>query len=274
MQAAGVSEPGPSGSIISTLRKLKQKFRVLRFPYWWLLDLGYRSGLYKISGVPVIINSFNRLDCLLKLIAFLEKCGLRNILILDNNSSYPPLLTYFSSCPYPVVRLRENLGHLAFWHSGLYRKYRWNYFVYTDPDVVPIDECPGDFMAHFRSILLLNPHIDKVGFGIKIDDLPDSFHLKERVIRYEQRYWEKEVLPNIFEAPIDTTFALYRPLSSLKGGHSFTMGALRCGFPYLARHRSWYIDSQKLSDEDSYYAKTSNASSSLGEHQRGSGAIY
>lgn len=250
-------------------RNLRQKSRIIRTPYWWIVDFAYKISLWKTTDIPVIINSFNRLECLLRLVAFLENCGLKNIVILDNNSSYPPLLAYYSSCPYRVVRLHENMGHHAFWTSGLYRKYRWNYFAYTDPDVVPIEECPQRFLDHFRSVLLLDTRLDKVGFSIKIDDLPDSFDLKERVIRHEKRHWEKEVLPNVYDAPIDTTFALYRPLSKLKAGHAFMMPARRCGFPYVVRHMPWYTDSSRLSEEDKFYAQTSNESSTVAMQQRG-----
>jgi hypothetical protein len=261
-------------SLKAFARFLRDKSRVLRIPYWSMIDLAFLARLFAVDRIPIIINSFNRLNSLLKLVAFLEKSGLKNIVILDNNSTYPPLLLYFDQCPYQVVRLKSNHGHLALWTSGLYRKYRWNYFAYTDPDVVPLEECPADFLSHFRSVLLHDKKVDKVGFGIKIDDIPDSFDLKARVIRHEQRHWEKEVLPNIFEAPIDTTFALYRPLSKLKSGNSFTLRARRCGFPYLVRHLPWYVDSRRLSEEDRYYAQTSNESSSIGEHQRGTGRIY
>ncbi|MEK6782638.1 MAG: glycosyltransferase family 2 protein [Bacteroidota bacterium] len=249
-------------------------FGVAKYLYWYFLNIGYRWKIFSIYRVPVVINNFNRLTYPLKLIAFLEKCGLTNIMILDNSSTYPPLLKYYETCTHPVIREPHNYGHLAFWKSGLYNRYKWNYFVYTDSDVVPIEECPINFIEYFKEILDKNHRLDKIGFGIKVDDLPDSFSLKNSVIDYEKRYWQKEVSPNIYDAPIDTTFALYKPLSALKGGQAYTLSAFRAGFPYVVRHLPWYIDSENLSEEEWYYIKTCNESSSIGQHQSGTGKVY
>lgn len=248
--------------------------RALKSIYWFVINIGYRGNFFSVNEIPIIINNFNRLAYLQDLLRFLNQYGFTNIIIIDNNSTYVPLMEFYKDCPYKVYRLQKNYGHLAFWHSNLYYKYRWNYFVYTDPDVLPIDQCPKDFLKYFKTILDKNYRIDKVGFGIKIDDLPDSFTFKEKVVSYELGYWKKEVKPNIFEAPIDTTFALYKPLSNLKAGHIFTLSANRTGFPYLIRHLPWYIDSGNLSEEERYYMQTSNSSSTIGSQARGDVSVY
>jgi hypothetical protein len=234
-----------------------------------VLNVAYGLNFYKVKNIPVIINNFNRLAYPLQLIKSLEQKGYRNIVILDNNSNYPPLLKFYDECKYIVVRERINHGHLAFWKSGLYKNYQWNYFVYTDSDVVPVTECPEDFLQTFKSVLDNNYNLDKVGFGIRIDDLPDSFSLKEKVIAYEKKYWDKPVKPNMYDAPIDTTFALYKPLSGLKSGEVYTLSALRMGPPFLIHHLPWYVDSNNMSEEETYYLSTSNKSSSIG-----SGTVY
>ena len=43
----------------------------------------------------------------------------------------------------------------------------------------------------------------------------------------------------MFDAIIDTTLALYRPLSETP---AFTVQAVRTGPPYLADHLAWYED--------------------------------
>ncbi|HWA34587.1 MAG TPA: hypothetical protein VG737_10680, partial [Cyclobacteriaceae bacterium] len=139
---------------------------------------------------------------------------------------------------------------------------------------LPIDECPADFLHHFRNILESRHALDKIGFGIRIDDLPGCFKMKDEVVSYEKRYWGKEISPNVYDAPIDTTFALYTPLSNLKHGQSFTLSAVRVGFPYLIRHLPWYVDSSNLSSEEVYYLATSDASSSVAAQFRGEKKIY
>ena len=116
--------------------------------------------------------------------------------------------------------------------------------------------------------------LDKIGFGIRIDDLPSYFTLKESVVKYEQVYWSKEIEPGLFDANIDTTFALYKPFSNLKFGEVYTLNSFRFGSPYLVKHLPWYIDNGNLTDEDLNYINTSNMSSSLSQQLRGLKKIY
>ena len=244
------------------IRAISRSAKVL---YWAMLNLGYRLGLYSPYRIPIVINNFNRLTYLCELIESLERCGLTNIVILDNQSTYQPLLEYYATCSYPVIRLDQNYGHLALWKSGLYHRYKWNYFVYTDPDVVPINDCPKDFIVYFKNLIDSNYRIDKMGFGLRIDDLPDAFSLKEKVIAYESRYWTNKTARGVYDAPIDTTLALYKPLSGLRQGEVYTLHAWRSDFPYMAKHLPWYVDSSRLSEEEQYYLRTCNASSTIGK---------
>ena len=52
-----------------------------------------------------------------------------------------------------------------------------------------------------------------VGFALKLDDLPENYKYKYDIIRFESFYWEKRMqyLFPIYDAPIDTTFAQYKP---------------------------------------------------------------
>ncbi|MCJ7820714.1 MAG: hypothetical protein MUP53_05890 [Bacteroidales bacterium] len=69
--------------------------------------------------IPIIINNFNRLESMKLLISALEDRGYMNIYIIDNLSTYPPLLEFYKSCPYTVFRLEKNIGSNAFWLSGI-----------------------------------------------------------------------------------------------------------------------------------------------------------
>ena len=202
-------------------------------------------------SVPVIINNYNRVTYLQQLISSLEKRGYRNIHILDNQSDYPPLLEWYETCPYEVIRLDKNYGFKAIWDSGVYNRFKHSFYVYTDSDVVLDEECPEDFMKVFMDILDRYPDCLKVGFGIHIDDLPDHFRMKDEVIRVESRFWKDELEEGVYLAQIDTTFALYRPYCYGPANNHHMM--IRTGSPYMIRHLPWYIDQDHLSDEESYY---------------------
>jgi len=202
-------------------------------------------------NIPIIINSFNQLTYLEQLVTRLEEMGYNNIHIINNDSTYPPLLKYYSSTKHPVYNLGKNLGFEALWNSDIFKLFRNDYYVYTDADVVPIDECPNDILRRFLEIMQKYPKAQKVGLSLKIDDLPDCFKDKKKVIEWEHNWWIKPLESGMFDAQIDTTFALYRPYSS--GKANFVELNIRTDFPYQARHLPWYSDSTNLTEEQKFY---------------------
>ena len=215
--------------------------------------------LYRIHGkdiedyksIPIIINNFNRLDYLKKLIASLEERGYFNIYIIDNKSTYPPLLEYYKDCKYTVFRLEDNVGYMAIWKTKVYDRFKKSWYVYTDSDVVIDEDCPDNFMERFVSVLKKYKNAQKVGFGIRIDDIPDNFKNKQGVIDHERKFWVNEVEEALYAASIDTTFALYRPFCG--GPADDYHETYRTGFPYVIQHLPWYVDSYAMTDEEIYY---------------------
>lgn len=200
-------------------------------------------------ATPIVINSFNRLEYLRMLLDALRSRGYENVYIIDNASTYEPLLDFYERERLRVFYLDKNVGYLALWKTPIGQYFTHNYYVYTDPDIVPTEECPDDFVSFFHSVLTALPDACKVGFGLKIDDLPEHNPLREYVIAHEMRFWTTPLTQNLYAASIDTTFALYRPRQS--GG--WWLPALRTAGDYMARHMPWYENPQKLSDELKFY---------------------
>ena len=223
---------------------------IANIKYLCLSDSRKNKDCYSI---PIIINNFNRLDFLRKLISSLEIRGYSNIYIIDNNSSFPPLLEYYKQCPYTVFRLNKNVGYKAIWETGIYEIFKRDYYVYTDSDMQIDDSCPKDFMMHFVEILKAYPTCQKVGFGIRIDNLPDTYINKSKVIEWEKQFWQNEIRPGLYQASIDTTFALYRPYC--KGEADSYQKVFRTGSPYLIRHLPWYAPEESR-EEEIYYTST------------------
>lgn len=212
------------------------------------------ENINKVSAleIPVVINNRNRFSYLLELIAWLENAGMKNIIILDNDSTYLPLLAYYATTKHRVVKLNANVGHLAFWKSSLYDELKSRHYIYSDPDVVPAVNCPTDMVAHLVAQLAKYTTVDKIGLGLKIDDLPDEYANKQQVIEWERKFWERQVAPGIYDAAVDTTFALYRPYTN---GARWVASAYRTGEPYVAYHKPWYENTQSPGEENEYYAK-------------------
>lgn len=201
-------------------------------------------------NVPVIINNYNRLTYLKTLIEWLEKSGYTNIIILDNNSTYPPLFDYYKTTRHKVVFLKANLGYMALWKSDYFNEIKSKYYVYTDPDVVPNKDCPKDLVFQLYKVLKSHTYIEKAGAALKIDDLPEHYNMKSEVIKAEEKYWSKEVSTNVYDALVDTTFALYRPLAF---GNAEECKGYRLGGKYSLHHLPWYENSSQLSEENQFY---------------------
>ena len=220
------------------------------------LEKYFSTKITNFKEIPIIINNKNRFTYLKKLINNLESKGYNNIYIIDNNSTYLPLLEYYRTINHKVFYLRKNYGYLALWKSFIFLRFIRSYYVYTDSDVVPIEDCPNDFLFYFMNILINDKAIKKIGFSLKYDDLPDSYNSKNKVIEWESKFYTKPISNLLFDSVIDTTFALYRPFSG--GGAKFNNKTYRTAFPYQAYHLPWYENSNNLNEEQIYYYTNSN----------------
>ena len=207
-----------------------------------------------VKQYPVIITVRDRLSCLEQLLSWLEGMGQNEIWLCDNASTFPPLVKFLETTKHNVVYNNFNLGHRAPWLSGLVPQLgNKRYFIISDPDVVPDKNTPSDVFKLFEYMLQTDQKIDKVGFSLRIDDLPDHFIHKSDVITWETQFWQNVYCPGYYKAPIDTTFAMYRPGSGHQNGNS-----LRSAPPLTARHLPWYQDFANLSEEDAYYIEHSD----------------
>lgn len=203
------------------------------------------------QNIPAIIISRDRAECLRSLVSWLETAGCEEIHIIDMCSTNPRLVEYLSHSLHTVHRLETNLGPHSIWKSGIVSAIAGDrYYIVSDPDVLPIEDCPTDAISFFMDVLRRYPSYVKVGFGLSIDDLPDFSGFADQLRAYESRYWQRRIRRNLYHARIDTTFALYRP------GGDFQLGpAIRTGYPYLARHLPWYEDPNNLSADERYYSE-------------------
>jgi hypothetical protein len=196
-------------------------------------------------GCPIIINVRDRLADLRALVQWLEDAGYRRIVLLDNRSTFPPLLDYLRDSPHEVVRLSRNCGSRAPWMQREWQRPA-GWFVYTDCDVLPTEDCPTDLVAHLHELLERHPTVPKAGPGLLLDDVPAGLPSLE----WERSLVspEREIEPGVFTSLIDTTMSLYRPSSE------FDLQAIRTGGSYQVRHQPWYRRSfADLAPDDAYY---------------------
>lgn len=200
---------------------------------------------------PVFIVCRDRvtpLAALLDWLASVNNCD--EVYLIDQASTYPPLLAFYDDTPHTVIRT-GNIGHRVGWLSGILReRVAGRRFIYTDPDVLPVEDCPPDALERMADLLRRRPDVPKCGFSIKIDDLAPW--IADRSIAWEERYWRNwHEAEQAYYAPIDTTFAMYNPQHAKR----FRYPAYRLPPPYSIRHLPWYVTPETMDAEERYYVE-------------------
>lgn len=225
-----------------------------------------RKQYFDPKIIPIIIINYNQLFYLKQQIDFYIQRGFKNIVVIDNKSNYPPLLSYYETIKNKIIieYQQENVGHLVFFKSPeLQKKYTQGYYIITDADIVPNNKLPDNFMnILIKKLFKYSGKITKIGFALRLDDIPDNYPLKENVLNWESQFWQKEVEKNIFFADIDTTFALYTPNYVPDPSKRVFMNAIRIAGNFTCKHGGWYLDMNNLTEEQLFYIKTSSNSNS------------
>lgn len=204
--------------------------------------------------MKVFIIAYNRLTPLKAMCEWLEQRGCTPI-IIDNFSSYQPLVRWYDTCPYMVHRMWTNMGHQVFWKAEFLTRFIDRYYIVTDPDL-DLSGVPDDFVDVLMKGLLANPTVIKSGLSLRIDDLPDNPYANE-VKAWEQKYWDRpQDEHGFYKSEIDTTLALYdreRVFGQLPNDLFFQ--AVRSPYPYTARHLPWYQTKESVAanEEEKYY---------------------
>ncbi len=189
------------------------------------------------KDVTVIINNRDLLDWPSKMVDRLECMrGIHEIIILDNGSTYKPLLNWYKSIGHKVIFM-DNLGHRAPWISGIISSLETDYYVVTDSDL-DLSELPIDAIPYLINILDSQPELGKVGLGLDTSGISVDSPYYHHVLNYEKSVQDKNTDHHgIINMPVDTTFAVYdrRVLAEYK------ICGVRTSSPYIAKHQPWYI---------------------------------
>jgi hypothetical protein len=200
------------------------------------------------------VNNRDRLSSTKVLIEWLLKAGTVKVVILDNASTYGPLLEWYRDLPEGVtVEIQANLGPWGFWSTGRHLTQATPYVV-TDSDLIPSECCPTDLVDKLLGLLKDNPGCGKVGPGLRLDNIPDlsrDFITNGDGKGWEGEgvFWKKKHSSGAFLAPIDTTFAIYNSYSPWIGAG---WQNIRMDMPYVMEHTPWYLE-KPFSEEEQYY---------------------
>lgn len=180
------------------------------------------------------------------------------ILIVDNDSSYTPLLEWYKTLKHEVIRLNDNYGHFSAWKEEVLEKVETPYYIVSDPDL-SLENLPNNYIERMFIELIVNPNYRKVGLSLSIPT--SSWYKNNFKDSYErERFYQSIPLEDgVFKVPIDTTFAIY---SFMEKQHF--VGGVRLPIEYSCRHLPWEkAEIEKIEEEYKYYLKYANESSSI-----------
>ena len=220
--------------------------------------------------IPIFIISNNRLDFLKQSIQSYYDCIKTpvKIVIIDFGTTYEPTLRY--------LRKLEKKGTEIYWKEiisykgslnlirGIVQDYFKNHpasnYVVTDPDIV-LDKVEGDVLEVYSYLLERFHKITIAGPMLRIDDIPDHYRFKERLVSrsLESTYHHRKILNIPYGhrrikyvlVKIDTTFGMRR------AGEDFWRNrwAARVLAPYAAKHLEWYLDFKNPTEDQEYYTQ-------------------
>lgn len=204
------------------------------------------------KNIPIFLVNYQRFQPLQELVQSLLDRNYNNITIVDNDSSYPPLIEWYMKLPKPVkiYAVGKNVGPYVLNEIIEFKPYTatGKPYVWSDSDVLPIAEAPKDFIEHMVE-MAIEHKIPKLGLSLVINDLPDNFKDKEKVIKHESAFTSYGKIDSkygiIWKAPVDTTFAV-----NMTADCGYNGGAYRMNWPYSARHIPWYYDSNNLPPDE------------------------
>lgn len=222
------------------------------------------------ATTPVYINSFNQLTYIRDSVDWFAQNGFQDVTVLDNQSSYPPLLDYLGSAEFQskakLIRLEGNLGPrraLVEVALGLTPSAP---FVFTDPDLLLPTPPRGDLLTHMLAKGAAH-QVYKVGLALDLSDRhlfkdPASYQ-RGSPVAWEKASWKDQIEPGVYRAAVDTTFFLRIP-DPPKGRKIVDFGLRQARIPSVrlagegltAKHRPWYADCGQTAEELAYYEAT------------------
>lgn len=209
-------------------------------------------------AIPVIINNRDLLTWPKAMVERIKRYdGVGDIIIIDNGSTYQPLLDWYNTNPCRII-YQANLGMSSPWLSQAVNNLRADYYVVTDSDM-GLEDTPDDTLLYLKDKLEAMRELEKVGLGLDWQKVEPKSPYYNRLNLREKARWEQSAVQNdvYIDVNIDTTFALYSKKKYFIGGGSTT-------FPYVARHYPWEfsLEEARANEEFKYYIDNATAASS------------
>ena len=171
-----------------------------------------------------------------------------NVTIVDNNSSWPPLLDWYNKCPHKVARINNNdFGCGSPWWSNIITDISEHY-VTCDADL-GLEDVPSDW-PDVCIEALEKYNVPKIGLSLKDTDCPSQnpAYLIDQFDKFPKGnpdvwkwYDDKGKYCNF---PVDYHFNVWNKNERPTNFATYPCG-IRTNKPYTARHLPWHLVMKK-----------------------------
>jgi hypothetical protein len=202
---------------------------------------------------PIYLTNMNRLTTTKKMVEDLFKLnGNANISIIDNASTYPPLLDWYKEIEKDVriIQNTTNLGPWTFFYSGHFHNIDSDWYVYSDADLEINPNMPYNWQEIMKEYTI--KYNRKASLALRVDDLPDHYEFKELIKSHQNICWYPTDEKDVYIAVTDMTFTM----DQKEKGHRYE--SIRLAGDFACRHMPWYIDFNNIEEEEKYYIEQTN----------------
>lgn len=204
------------------------------------------SAVMVKKNMPIVIIGYQLVSLIKNTVNQIERYT-KDIIVVDNNSDYQPLLDYYKNeFKYTLIKLNQNCGSGAY-GCDFVQKFVGDVYLITDPDLQFNPLLPDDFIEQMYRISNYF-QASKVGFALDIfsaDINPKLRWNKMAVKEWELHFWNKRVVYpadskiQTYIAEIDTTFCLVNKKTVQRC-------QIRVGGNYTCRHLPWHNNFQEI----------------------------
>lgn len=232
---------------------------------------------YAPLKIPIVVICWNELTYIKNMVNQLKHFE-HPIILLDNHSTFAPLLEYYKEIKkelgskIEIRMLKKNYGNTVY----LTLKHTLpNIYILTDPDIELNKNMPRNF-AEILLELSEKYKMYKIGMALDTKHREDflncgSPNLSKKLFNYHAQFFKNKIEDDTYElynAFVDTTFCLVNTKYAIKNYNiskdymQSTKPALRIAGNFTAKHLPWYKNSLKKMPKNEFNAYITNSKSS------------
>ncbi len=229
-----------------------------------LLEPQENSEVLIKTQMPAVIIAYNQPTFVKNMVRQLEPYT-SDIIIIDNNSTFPSMLDYYENeYQYTLLKQKNNFGFTVYKKDWI-QKLVGDVYLLTDPDLEFNENLPTNFIQQMLEVSdYFQAH--RVGFALSIDhpDLrPDVCYHGKTIQSWEANAWNDPVRydPNpdleVYRVDIDTTFCLINKKHLRSAQHTNLLeypenSSYRIAGDFTCKHLPWHKNFHLMLEEGEY----------------------